>query len=110
MIASMMQAADAYVSPYTAEGFNLPVLEAAACGLPVICTRGGSTDDFVSDDFALRIKSTLVQPRPGVMALEPDRWDLLSLIAKVATDEKLRAKAPRRARLGRVNGLRGNTR
>jgi glycosyltransferase involved in cell wall biosynthesis len=93
MIASMMQAADAYVSPYTAEGFNLPVLEAAACGLPVICTRGGSTDDFVSDDFALRIKSTLVQPRPGVMALEPDRWDLLSLIAKVATDEKLRAKA-----------------
>ena len=34
-LAKLYQAADAYVSPYLAEGFNLPVLEAAACGLPV---------------------------------------------------------------------------
>jgi glycosyltransferase involved in cell wall biosynthesis len=34
-------AADCYVSPYRAEGFNLPVLEAIACGTPVIVTRGG---------------------------------------------------------------------
>ena len=29
---------DAYVSPYRAEGFNIPSLEAAACGIPVILT------------------------------------------------------------------------
>ncbi len=40
-------AADCYVSPYRAEGFNLPVLEAMACGTPVLVTDGGATDDFV---------------------------------------------------------------
>ena len=48
-MASFYQIGDVYVSPYRAEGFNMPVLEAAACGLPVICTRGGSTNDFVSN-------------------------------------------------------------
>ncbi|MEG4010469.1 glycosyltransferase family 4 protein [Microcoleus sp. Pol11C1] len=56
-IAEFYQAADVYVSPYLAEGFNLPVLEAAACGLPVICTAGGPTDDFTRSNFAQRIES-----------------------------------------------------
>jgi glycosyltransferase involved in cell wall biosynthesis len=59
-IADLYQASDAYVSPYIAEGFNLPVLEAAACGLPVICTAGGSTDDFTSPEFALRVAADVV--------------------------------------------------
>jgi glycosyltransferase involved in cell wall biosynthesis len=54
-------AVDCYVSPYRAEGFNLPVLEAIACGTPVIVTRGGATDDFCDDDVAVRINGT-----PGV--------------------------------------------
>ena len=58
-VARLYQAADAYVSPYLAEGFNLPVLEAAASGLPSICTAGGSTDDFTRPEFAARIQSTL---------------------------------------------------
>jgi len=47
--------ADCYVSPYRAEGFNLPVIEAIACGTPVIVTRGGATDDFCDDAVACRI-------------------------------------------------------
>ena len=45
---------DAYVSPYRAEGFNITSLEAAACGLPVILTSGGSTDDYYDSSFALK--------------------------------------------------------
>ena len=56
---------DCYVSPYRAEGFNLPVLEAIACGTPVIATRGGATDDFCNDDVTLRIRGT-----PGSIAQE----------------------------------------
>ncbi len=61
-LAKLYQIADAYISPYGAEGFNLPVLEAAACGLPVICTKGGSTDDFTNSSFALHIDSQIVHP------------------------------------------------
>lgn len=42
--------ADAYVTPYRAEGFNLPACEAQACGTPVIATQGGATDDFLRRD------------------------------------------------------------
>lgn len=57
---TLYAAADAYVSPYRAEGFNLPVLEAMACGTPVVVTDGGATDDFCPPDLAWRVAS-----RPG---------------------------------------------
>ena len=47
--------ADAYVSPYRAEGFNLPVLEAIACNVPVIVSSGGATDDFCPEPLATRL-------------------------------------------------------
>ncbi len=96
-LAMMYQAADCYVSPYAAEGFNMPVLEAAACGLPVICTNGGPTDDFTTGDFALRINSTLTDvPFPdGVQGqvLQPDFDHLLSCMAKAVEDETFRNRA-----------------
>jgi glycosyltransferase involved in cell wall biosynthesis len=46
---------DAYVSPYRAEGFNLTPLEAAACGVPIIVTSGGATDDYCDPSFALQV-------------------------------------------------------
>lgn len=52
--------ADVYVSPYIAEGFNIPVLEAIACGTPVIVTGGGATDDFCDSATSLKITSDLV--------------------------------------------------
>jgi glycosyltransferase involved in cell wall biosynthesis len=51
--------ADAYVTPYRAEGFNLPALEAQTCGTPVIATAGGATDDFLSGEQYIAVNGIL---------------------------------------------------
>ena len=48
---------DCYVSPYTAEGFNLTPLEAAACGTQIVVTNKGSTDDYFNECMGLKIES-----------------------------------------------------
>jgi glycosyltransferase involved in cell wall biosynthesis len=40
---------DAYVCASSSEGFSLSVLEAAACGVPVISTRVGGCEDLIED-------------------------------------------------------------
>ncbi|MFM8879922.1 MAG: glycosyltransferase, partial [Verrucomicrobiota bacterium] len=57
-VAGLYTACDCLVHPYRGEGFGLPVLEAMACALPVICTGGGSTDDFATDEFVHRIPAS----------------------------------------------------
>jgi glycosyltransferase involved in cell wall biosynthesis len=96
-------AADCYVSPYRAEGFNLPVLEAIACGAPVIATRGGATDDFCNDDVAWRVRS-----QPGCLQgpggepyrfVEPDFDELVEAMAAVCRGSRLPAADAARQRL-----------
>ena len=85
-----------YVSPYRAEAFNIPVLEAAACGLPVICTRGGPTDEFVTDEFSRKIDSQKRSIRIGdqdASRLEPNLEHLTSLMSASVEDGLWRAQA-----------------
>jgi glycosyltransferase involved in cell wall biosynthesis len=85
-MAELYQAADVYVSPYLAEGFNLPVLEAAACGLPVICTQGGSTDDFTHPDFTWGISSQVNSvnlEETTAFALVPNIDHLIALMQEI---------------------------
>jgi glycosyltransferase involved in cell wall biosynthesis len=50
-INELFNAADLYLSPYLAEGFNLTSLEALASGLPVIIPRTGSTREYIRDIY-----------------------------------------------------------
>jgi len=95
-VAQLYQAADAYVSPYLAEGFNLPVLEAIACGLPVICTAGGPTDDFTRSEFAWRIdsqKSTMNINGEDRWIFNPNLDHLIELMAQIIDREDFRTQA-----------------
>jgi len=98
-MAKVYQALDAYVSPYFAEGFNMPVLEAAACGMPVICTKGGSTDDFTRPEFALQIPSKRFpfSYADGITGtrLEPDFDQLIEHMLRVVDDPSFAAQAYR---------------
>ncbi|MBT7956919.1 MAG: glycosyltransferase family 4 protein [Rhodospirillaceae bacterium] len=92
-MADLYRVTDAYVSPYLAEGFNLPVLEAVASGLPVICTAGGPTEDFCTDQFSLKIDSALANYSQGRQFLLPDIDHLISLMEQVQSDEAFRGQA-----------------
>ncbi len=88
-MAGLYTACDLLVHPYRGEGFGMPALEARACGLPMVITRGGSTDDFCVADGCLGIPAVrrLVElggvhiGRPFV--LEPDA-DALGQLVRIA--------------------------
>lgn len=88
-LARLYQAADAYVAPYFAEGFNLPALEACACGLPVIATAGGPTDEFLPPTVLHPIASRKIwTQREGrkLLVLDPDLEDLALRMETIITD------------------------
>jgi glycosyltransferase involved in cell wall biosynthesis len=94
-MADFYRSAGAYVSPYRAEGFNLPVLESAASGTPVICTKGGPTDEFMRDDFTLFIDS-LLTPIPNSRSgswFNPSLDHLIELMFRVMDDAVWRKTA-----------------
>jgi glycosyltransferase involved in cell wall biosynthesis len=89
---SLYGVADYYLSPYRAEGFNLPVIEALACGTPVIVSAGGSTDDFCDIATSIRIPTTyetnkVVSGSTLGACLSPDMAALTDILVQCARGE-----------------------
>lgn len=79
---ALYNAADLFVFPSLYEGFGLPVLEAMACGVPVVASNVSAIPE-VAGDAAL-----LIDPR------DPDL--LCDSLARVLKDDRLRATLRRR--------------
>jgi len=60
-IAQLYNLSDVFVSPTRSEAFNLPCLEALACGKPVIATNFGGQTDFVDKECGWLIDYDLVE-------------------------------------------------
>jgi alpha-1,3-rhamnosyl/mannosyltransferase len=70
--------ADVFVFPSLYEGFGLPVLEAMACGTPVICSNSSSLPEIVGD---------------AAMSLDPeDEGAWVAALTEVLKNEDLRAE------------------
>ena len=85
----MLSGAEALVYPSRYEGFGLPVLEAMACGTPVITSNRSALPEVAAD------AALLVDP--------DDPTDIADAIERVLTEDRLRADLSARglARAGR---------
>jgi glycosyltransferase involved in cell wall biosynthesis len=81
---SLYRGADLFVFPSLYEGFGLPVLEAMACGTPVVTSNTSSLPE-VAGDAALLVDPENVEEIAGAME-------------RVLTDQDLRAELSRRGR------------
>jgi glycosyltransferase involved in cell wall biosynthesis len=105
----LYRSCDVLVHPYRGEGFGMPPLEAMACGLPVIVTAGGPTDEFCPPEAGWRIRSTRREmasvllepfvPAGTAFTLEPDQAHLVELLK---TAQAQPAERLARGRAGRA--------
>jgi glycosyltransferase involved in cell wall biosynthesis len=95
---------NALVSATRGEGFGLPLLEAAASGLPVIATNWSGHKDFLDLGEWTKIKKTLIEvpPQridgkifvPGAKWAQPNRTDFVKKINYfIKNEEETRKKA-----------------
>ena len=81
--------ADCYLFPLRAEGFGMTILEAMACGLPVIATPWSGPADFLSPQWAYTLRHSNPIPeraRDGTLLryhVEPDIEQLVWLMRRV---------------------------
>ena len=78
-ILSFYAAADIYVAPSLEDSFNLPALEAMACGLPVVVSTKAGISDYLSDGVDSLLLSEPENPVP-----------LCEILSRLAQDSELR--------------------
>jgi hypothetical protein len=101
-LGALYRSADCFVSPSRGEGWNMPLMEAMACGLPAIATDWGAHTEFLSEEIAypLRIRKTVpaIAKCPyykGFSWADPDPEHLRFLLREVYEN---REEAARRGR------------
>jgi len=101
---ALLACCDAYVSLHRAEGLGLTMAEAMGLGKPVVATGYSGNLEFMDDDVAFLVRSTLtpigsgVDPYPAdARWAEPDLAHAATLMRRVFDDRELAGDVGRRA-------------
>jgi sugar transferase (PEP-CTERM/EpsH1 system associated) len=78
-VPALMRSLDVFVLPSLAEGISNTILEAMACGVPVVATRVGGNAELVDDG------------RTGLVVPSDDDAALAAALARLAADPTLRS-------------------
>ncbi len=85
-VVKFYQAADVFVLPTYSEAFNLDIIEAMACELPVVTTRAGGNPEIVEDG------------KTGFLVEVGDSSALANAVIKLLSNEDLRKKMGKNGR------------
>jgi hypothetical protein len=92
-LGSLYRSADCLVLPTRGEGWGMPIIEAMACGLPVIATDWSAHQDFMTEAIAYRLRVTRLIPAvakcpyyEGFRWAEPDEEHLIELMQHVVAN------------------------
>jgi glycosyltransferase involved in cell wall biosynthesis len=106
-MAAVYRASDAFVLPTRGEGWGRPYMEAMACGLPVIATRGSGQMAFLTEKNSVLVESTLtdvdevaareIPVYEGHQWWEPDLDGLRKALRKVRDDSAFSKRVGRAA-------------
>ncbi len=91
-----------FVSPTRADGYNLPCIEAMACGLPVITTNFGGQTDYCSNKNGWIIGGKLEEVKHEVMYegcqwLTPDIMELRKALREAYENKEIVKKKAKQA-------------
>jgi glycosyltransferase involved in cell wall biosynthesis len=81
-LACIMNLFDVYIQYATNEGFGMPMVEAASCGIPVMATDYSAMSDVVRklDGYPIRVANYQMEPGVGIYRAIPDNADLVRLL------------------------------
>lgn len=82
-LVELYQRAALFLHTSTYEGFGFPILEAMACGCPVLAFKSSSVPEIIGDDGGMLLDD-----------LDPDRW--ARTVLHVLSEESLRLELARR--------------
>lgn len=109
-MAELYRSVDLICQPFRGEAFCIPLLEAMACGTPVIATAWGGPLDFVDEragllisDYKLIPEAALFtwsnDPHPEALLAQPDLEAVVAALRQVASDRALLARLGEGAKL-----------
>jgi glycosyltransferase involved in cell wall biosynthesis len=108
-VARLYCSATHYISASRGEGFDLPMVEAAVCGLELVAPRHTSYLDYLNDEIAHLVRARRVEARlpnedvetqelfAGAHWWEPDHEELSATIRAIIDDTAARKSSAREA-------------
>ncbi|MWC29510.1 glycosyltransferase [Paenibacillus sp. MMS18-CY102] len=101
---SLYRSADCFVLPTRGEGWGMPIMEAMACGLPVIATNWSAQTEFINESNAYPLRVERLIPAEarcvyyhGFNWAQPDAEHLAHLMQHVVANREEAAERGRRA-------------
>jgi len=97
-VPELLSAADVFVLPTVVEGSSNAIVEAMACGLPVVSSHGAFNDDLLTEEMSIRVDPLAVDAiRDAIVRLRDDAG-LRRSMAEAALRRSARFDIDERAR------------